>query len=55
MDLKGIMISEVSQKEKKYYMFSLKCVIQNKNKEQNEPNSHIQRTDWYLPEVGGGG
>ena len=55
MDLKGIMQSEASQKEKKYFMFSLTCVIQNKNNEQNEPNSHIQSTDWCLPEVGGEG
>ena len=55
MDLKGIRLSEVSQKERKDCMFSLIRAIQNKNNGQNEPNSHIQRTDWCLPEVGGEG
>ena len=53
MDLKGIMLSEMSQPDKdKYCMISLICEYFLKN-----PNSQIQRTDWWLPEVGsrGGG
>ena len=52
MDLDGNMLSEVSQKEEyKYHMISLVCVILKKKK----TSSQIQRTDWELPEMGGGG
>ena len=48
MDLKGIMLSEVSQTEKdKYCMFSLICGVL--------IFSQIQRTVWWLSEVGVGG
>ena len=50
MDLKDIMLSEISQMEKdKCQMISLICGIYKQNK---NPDSQILRTDWWLPEVG---
>ena len=48
MDFKGFMLSEMSDKDK-YSMISLICGIYNR---QTKPCSWIQRTDWWLPEVG---
>ena len=48
--IEGVMLSELSQSEKdKYSMISLICGIYNR---QTKPCSWIQRTDWWLPEVG---
>ena len=57
MDLKCIMLNEISQTEKdKYHTISFMNAIQ-KAKQTNETDLQIQRTDWWSPEgrkVGGG-
>ena len=52
LDLEGILLSEISQKEKdKYHMISLICQIQKQNKQNKQNKTHkIQRTDQWLPE-----
>ena len=54
MDLEGIMLSQVKSEKDKYsgfiYMWNLKS-----NQYKTKPSSKIQRTDWWLPEVGMGG
>ena len=47
-DLEIMILSEMSEKDK-YSMISLICGIYNR---QTKPCSWIQRTDWWLPEVG---
>ena len=51
MDPKAIMLSEVSQTEKENmystYMWNLK-----KQTNKQKTSSQIQRTDWWLPEMG---
>jgi len=53
MDLEGIMLSQVKSEKDKYsgfiYMWNLKS-----NQYKTKPSSYIQRTDWWLPEVGMG-
>ena len=49
MDLEGIMLSEMSEKDK-YHMNSFLYGIKNK-----KLSSQIQRTDWWLPEARDGG
>ena len=57
MDLKYIILNEISQTEKdKYHTISFMNAI-NKTKQTNETGSQIQRTNWWSPEgrkVGGG-
>ena len=50
MDLKDIMLSEISQTKKdKYHMISLN--EESGGKKKNHLSSQIQRTDWWLPEA----
>ena len=55
MDKEGIMLSEISQTGKdKYHMISLMWNLKNKTKEQTKQKlSNIQKTNKWLPEVGG--
>ena len=56
MDLEDIVLSETSQEEvkDKYYMISLICGI-SKNKQTNkQTGAQIQRTDWWMSEMGMG-
>ena len=52
MDLEGIMLSEMSEKDK-YHMISLN--EESGGKKKNNLSSQIQRTDWWLPEARDGG
>ena len=53
MDLRGIILSDISQLEKdKYPVISLIYGIQKKKK---KTSSQIQRTGWSLPDTGDGG
>ena len=58
MDLKCIMLNEISQTEKdKQHTISFVNAIKKKTKQTNETDSQIQRTNWWSPEgrkVGGG-
>ena len=50
MDLEGIMLNEISQREKdKYCMISLTCGILKRKKNQAH---RFKRTDWQVPEAG---
>ena len=52
MDLEGIMLNEISEAEKDKYpdlTFIWKLKMKAKTK---KLNLQIQRTDWWLPEVG---
>ena len=58
MNLEGIMLSDISQREKdKYHMISLICESNEQNKLTNriETDSKIQKTDWQLSEGRGEG
>ena len=47
MDFEGIMLNEISQTVTDTSQWNLV-------KKKNPPSSTIQRTNWYLPEVGSG-
>ena len=53
MDIEGIMLSEMSKKDK-YCMISLVCGIFKNLKKKKKPTSS-QRMDWWLPEAMGKG
>ena len=55
--LKGIMLSEICQREKdKYFMTSLICGnLKKKNLRQEEETSGCQRRGWAADEIGGEG
>ena len=56
MDVKGIMLSKISQMAKdKYHMISLMCGIQKQKKQKTETDSQIQRISQSLPEGKGVG
>ena len=50
MNLEGIMLTEISQRKKILYDLTFMWNLKTKQKA-----SQAQRTDWRLPEVGGGG
>ena len=56
MDLEGIVPSDISYKEKEKYIWSHLYVDLKKNPNTHTHthtrSSHIQRTDWQLPEEG---
>ena len=54
MDLEGIMLSEMSYTEKEKYHMNL-TYMWNLKITTTKPNLQTQRTDWWLPEAGGGG
>ena len=49
MDLEGIMLSEISQRDK-YCMISLVCGIYKTEQMNKQTESQIQRTNRWLPE-----
>lgn len=50
IDFEGVMISEMSQREKdKYHMIVLTCLILKNKINKTKTNTQIQRTDWWLP------
>lgn len=51
IDIEGIMLSETSQPEKGECCMNLICGIKNNNNN-NKTSSYIQRTDWWLTEMG---
>ena len=53
MDLEGKMLSEISQKERQI-LSDLTYMWNRKGKQKTKSNSQVQRTDWWLPEVGEG-
>ena len=56
MELEGIMLSEVSQKEKdKHCIISVICEIKPSTPLLKPMNSQMQRTDQWLPEAEGTG
>ena len=52
MDLEGIVLSDISHKEKEKYIWSHLYVYLKKNPNTHTRSSHIQKTDWQLPEEG---
>ena len=53
MDFEGMMLSEISQKEKDKCLYELSlCEIKEKIKKMKNPEIQITVTDCWLPEVG---